>query len=771
MAYDSKTKSNGKEKAQKEPDGLREDFTSDLKEARAFMEPIQQQMDRDYDAYRNYMNQKEEHFKISDFFAYVETTVPIITNNRIRANVSSDYPDYVTHAKGLNDILDNTYDINNWDYMSQEVMRQALIYRSSYVYTGYDKEHKNGTGKLCINNVNPRWCMVDPSTTELDDSRFFFYVEPMRKTQVYKMYPFAKDKIEESLNTKGEPGSKGSWFKTWLGSVKNWLLFNNTNTTAKQVYYPGVQPEISEQDKHKNVIAYIHYWYRGDDDEWCVAYFADDVFLKQEENPFWHGCLPYDILSPIKDPLSMLGIPMNEQIDSMSVQRNEMMQYIVNNGKLHGNPPLLYNTTMGNVKDPQKLNEQAQGTGIIPINNPDMVPLNAIAEYMSVPVMPGYVTGIFDHLGALQDKITGVNDSFRGTQQASSGKEVQLQQEAAYTRIKTMIDRFELCNKKMAEKIIINAMQFLNQNRAFRIKGDYTKYEQPQQTQPGQQMPGMEQPSEQLPFEIKKVPTGVNQETGEPQFSKTEFFLYANPNEWTKLKPDEEDMEDEEDKKEMSTEEYASYKDAEKGFRILQMTVEIEAGSSLPQSRLARREEAMELFTAGAIDQESLLDMFDWADRDKVIKRMQEKQQQMAQVQAQTVQAETQGKMQLEQAKGQTQIQIEQMKIQGDLTKTHATNQANIQKQQMSNQGQAVEQGMQNTGGSMAEMIDKIRQDNPEAANMSDEELIAALTGAQQAPEQGGGLAQQLDQIRQQNPEAANLSDEELIQALQGGGQ
>lgn len=793
MAYASKKEEDrqsedkkSKSISEEEQAELLEQFKSDLAESNAYMKPIQQRMDKDYEQYRNWRGQgsdiSSDTFSVSDFFEYVETVVPIVTNNRIRALVHSDFPDYVTHAKGINDILDHTYDVNNWDYMSQEIFRQSLICRSGLIYTGFDDKYKNGTGKLCIDQVNMRWAWIDPNPTQLEDSRYFFCVTPKRKTQVFKEYPNKVDEIKASIqknkpssnNTNDNQGADG-WFKTWIGTIKNFLTFNGQNQ-AKILGNPfnEMQEELQEQQKHKNVIAFIEYWYRDDKDEWRKSCWADDVLLTDEPNPFWHGGLPYDILSPVKDLYSCLGVPMSEQIESMTLNRNLMMNYALSNSKLHAKPPLLFNTSFGNVKDPQKLKEMAD-EGVIPVSNPDMIDLNSVAAYMNVPVLPGYSVNIFDQLGAIKDAVTGVNDSFRGTQQATSGKEVQLQQEAAYTRIKTMIDQFELTNKKIAEKVIINAMQFYTQHRGFRIKGDYMKYDATQQIAQKQ--------GQELPFEVQPIAKGLD-EQGQPVHDRTEFFLFANPNEWTKL--DTEGVADDEEEGESDSEGETDDKPAEtngagrnadkgrksrqsedeqeeveKAFKVLQFTVEIEAGSSLPQSRLARREESTQLFQLGAIDQESLLEMFDWPDREEVMKRMQEQARQAQEAQAQAAQAEAQAKMQAEQMKIQAQMEMEQMKQQGEL-----------QKQEAANRGKVAEKGAENSGSSIAEMLGQIRQSNPDAANMSDEELISLLTGAQPSEQgsHGGGLAETLDQVRKSNPEAAELSDDELITALSGQG-
>ncbi len=47
-------------------------------------------------------------------------------------------------------------------------------------------------------------------------------------------------------------------------------------------------------------------------------------------------------------------------------------------------------------------------------------------------------------------------------------------------------------------------------------------------------------------------------------------------------------------------------------------------GSTLPTSQIQQREEAMELFKGGAIDQQDLLEKLNWSGRDELIKRMKE---------------------------------------------------------------------------------------------------------------------------------------------------
>jgi hypothetical protein len=700
-----------------EPAKLKERFTSDLQIAKKFMDPIHQKMDKYYEQYRNRWSDYDTKFQVSDLYSYTETVVPILTNNRVRSSVHSDYPDYVQHAQGMADILDNTYDINNWDYESQNVARMAEIYRSSMAYTGFDGDYKNGTGRLCIKSINIRWCYLDPGAVKLEDSSFFFYVEPMRKSKVVKMYPAKKKEIEDALGKSSAlsngTGKSNNWFTSWVNKFKNALSFTNDYTKANRLEEIVTLPELTEEEKHRNSVAFIHHWYRDDNDKWRVSFWADDVFLEDKDNPFWHERLPYDIYNPTKDILSSVGIPMAEHIENLNIEKNVMMQYIIDNAHLHANPPLMYNTTGGNIKDPQSLREQAKGTGVIPINNPDMVPLNAIAEYMNPPGMPNSALDLPDRLAQFEDRLTGVNDSFRGMSDATSGKEVQLKQEAAYTRIKTKIDNFELFNKCIAEKIIVNAMQFYKETRAFRIKGDYSKYNniiqaQDQQAQPVQ--PG-QQSQPEPPFAVKPIQTGTGPD-GQPVNNKKEFYMYANPNEWTKINPSIGD------EQETDGEDTPDQQDVEKAYKILQFTVEIEAGSSLPQSRMARREEAMELANAQMLDQEAVLDAYDWPHRDEIIKRMgeaaQAQQKAQADAQMQQQQQQAQAQMRMKQMELEQQAKLKQMELQNKTDTTAMNNNAKQQTAQQPKQG-------------LAEILDEIRKKYPEAANMSDQELLSAV--------------------------------------------
>jgi hypothetical protein len=684
---------------------LKERFTQDLTTATQYMNPIHQLMDKYYEIYRNRWNEDESRFQISDLYAYVETVVPILTNSRVRASVHSDYPDYVTNAAGMTDILDNIYDINNWDYESQEIARTAEIYRSAIAYTGWDGDYKNGTGKVCVKGVNIRWCYLDPAPSKFEDSSFFFYVEPKRKTAVIKEYPEKKKEIEASIGKRDnerDNNKSGRWFKTFVNRMKQFVTFNTETNAANMLRDYQTYPELTEEEKRKNAVAFIHYWYRDDDDKWRVSYWADDVFLSDEENPFWHDKLPYDIYNPTKDILSSMGVPMAEHIENLNHEKNTMMQYIIDNARLHADPPMVHNTAMGNIQDPRSLNEQYSKNGVIQINNPDMVPLNAMVDYMQPPTMPGYAIDLPDRYGVLEDRLTGVNDSFRGMADATSGKEVQLKQEAAYTRIKTKIDNFELFNKSIAEKLIVLAMQYYKETRAFRIKGDASRYDQ------------MAQMGE-LPFEIQGIPKGVGPD-GAPIMDKSEFYLYANPNEWTKIVEQPQEPQMGPDGQPVQTQEpegEPTKEDAQEAYKILQFTVEIEAGSSLPQSRLARREEAIELATAGFIDQQSVLDVYDWPDREEIIKRM-----------AEAAQAQQEAQMQAEMAKQEQAMQMKQMELQARSQEQQMNNEAKMQQTQMNNEAKAQGQPQQ---PDLASQLDQLREADPRLQALSDEELMALL--------------------------------------------
>jgi hypothetical protein len=655
---------------------VKERFFKDLETGKKFMEPIHQLMDKNYNMYRNRWEDSEGKIKVSDLYSYVETVVPILTNNRTRGNVKAEYPDYVKHAEGMGYILDHVFDTNNWDYKAQRVARMAEIYRSALVYTGYDETANNKTGKLCITEINPRWCYIDPAVTELEDSSFFIYVEPMRISKVVKMYPKKAKEIKErkengSYNTEG----KGNWFKNLFQSVANSLATFSGNQMAR--LGETTLPEMDEAEKRKNAIAFVHYWYRDDDDEWRVAYFADDIFLEDAENPFHHGRLPYDIYNPTEDILSSLGVPMSEHIENLNEEKNLLLSTIVKHGKKSVDPPMMVNTTAG-IKDTRALKDGGDN-GIIPIANPDYIPLNAIAQYMLPSQLPGFFDAMPDRFDAIIDKLTGVNDSFRGMSEATSGKEVQLKQEAAYTRIKTKVDNFEKFVKNMSEKIVVNAMQFLNTQSAFRVKGDYRQFENMNE--------------DETPFMVEPIQSGITPD-GQPEFNKQEFFLYANPNEWTQIEG-EQSQEGEEGTKE--------------AFRILQMTVEIEAGSSLPTSRMARREEALELFGAGVIDQQALLEAYDYPQREEIMKRMQEVQQ----------------------AQQEAQMMAEQEKM----AQQQAQSQAQMEQQLMMKQ-------------------------------MEQEAKVAQSQAKQEQPQQAPDLASQIDQLKQIVPELQNMSDEQIMQVI-----
>jgi hypothetical protein len=681
---------------------IKERFHKDLEIAKKFNDPIHQLMDKYYEQYRNRWSQKCD-FRVSDLFAYVETVVPILTNNRVRGEVKAEFPEYVKHAEGMGYILDHTFDNNNWDYNAGRIAKMAEIYRYSLAYTGYDTEAKNGTGKLCVDEINPRWCYVDPAVTDVQEGSFFIYAEPMRMTKAIKLHPKKAKEIKESINRKeglqhDDKSRSRNWFQSFFNSFKNFVSFNTTANTMTNYSDFEQMMELAEDDKRKESVAYIHHWYRDEDDQWRVTYYADDVFLEDVENPFWHGKLPYVPYVPCDDILSAVGIPVAEHIEQLNWEKNILMEGIIQSVRRSNDPPMLKNTAFGNTGDDQAMREKAQGTGIIHVNNPDMVPLNAIIDFVNLPQLPGGAFNLRDVLEAIEDKLLGTNDTMRGMGDATSGKEVQLKQEAAYTRIKTKIDNYEKFTKGISEMVIVNAMQFLDSEKPYRVKGDFKQYQDINQ--------------DETPFRVEGIQRGMSQD-GQPEYDKKEFFLYANPNEWTKIEEPEEDEQgnpiyemDDEGQSVFEEDGETQKQKVKEANRILQMVVEIEAGSSLPTSQSAKKEEAMELFGAGLIDQQAALEVIQYPNADEIIKRMSE-----------AAQAQQQAEMQAKQMEGEQQMQMKQMEIQ-----------AKMQQQQLKNQGDIQEERVEQQPD-LTSQLDQLRQIVPELAQASDEQIMQLLAG------------------------------------------
>ncbi|WP_339314617.1 hypothetical protein [Paenibacillus sp. FSL M7-0896] len=696
---------------------LRKRFLTDLDTSKKFMDPIHKQMDKNYDMYRNRWSDTSVPFRVSDLYDYVETVVPILTNSRTRSRVKSEFPDYVKHAEGMTFILDNTYDVNNWDYNAQRIARMAEIYRSAAAYAGYDDKANNGTGQLILKEINIRWCYLDPAVTELKDSSFFFYTEPMRRTKVISMYPDKKKDILKSIRDRKEDGSINSgdsrsktWFKELFSSIRSFVVPDGPNKfTAPSAVFDGLA-ELDENEKRANSVAFIHYWYRDDDDKWRVSYWADDVMLEDLDNPFWHEDLPYRLYNPTEDILSSIGIPIAEQFEQLNWEKNVLMSEIIRNVRRQNDPPSVYNTTFGNIKDPRDLQNKSRDGAPIGVNNPDMVPLNAIYDLLTVPAVAAGAFNLRAELDAMLDKTTGTNDTMRGMGDATSGKEVALKQEAAYTRIKTKVDNFEKFVKELSQLTIINAMQYLNTAKAYRVKGDYRKYqipEQPPMQQDQMMMPeGPEEPTS--PYDVKPIQEGVD-EQGQPVMNTKEFFLYANPNEWTQGTPDDD-----------GDPETTTKDEVKKAYRIIQLTVEVEAGSSLPQSRMARREEAKDLYTMQAIDQQALLEAYDWPEAEEVIQRMQQAAKQAAAAQAAQQQAEQQAQAQQKQVEMEFKAQQDAQNQQHQQAMNQQNNQAKMQQ---------IEGKEKANRPDIAAGLDKIREAVPELAGASDEQLLQLVAG------------------------------------------
>lgn len=71
---------------------------------------------------------------------------------------------------------------------------------------------------------------------------------------------------------------------------------------------------------------------------------------------------------------------------------------------------------------------------------------------------------------------------------------------------------------------------------------------------------------------------------------------------------------------------------AEPAIRMIDIDVKVSAGSTMPTNRMAKQSVAMELVKAGIYDAQAALDYVDDPKKDQIVKRMQQKEQQMIQM-------------------------------------------------------------------------------------------------------------------------------------------
>lgn len=425
--------------------------------------------DRDWDTQLNYWAGRQTQGKlawkpdvtINLIRPIIEAIVAHMTDADPTITVSAKSELFVDQADTMQQVMYQLWNDNDMSDKINLIVRDALIYGTSYAKTWYDKR-----AKLCrVEALDVRRIYPSKGATSVDDALYIIYADNVHKAVVESMFPEAKGKL-----------NGGTW-------DDNLTLFKNvtSNKLAGDIpgvgyiggAVPGIAPKsgpvqsVGKGKNEKDFVTYIEYWHRDKDprnwdDIWCTIA-ANGVVLSHKKNPFNHKKFPFVKLVDIGQTNTFFGMGEVQQLINPQNSLNARRSQIINLLMLGANPPFLV--------------PHNSGIPNITIANTPGIMLRYQAGSKPEWAQPMRVEPALFQLNELDkremEEISGVADITKGRapKGVTAAQGIALLSEEGKTMIRPKIRNFEMFLKRLGALMLSDAQQFMTEEQELRVAG------------------------------------------------------------------------------------------------------------------------------------------------------------------------------------------------------------------------------------------------------------------------------------------------------------
>ena len=560
-----------------------------------------ERMDDNLDYYENNGTWKNKSMptyraKVKDnrCFSNVESVLPIITDNRPKAEFSGNHPADKAVVDMLKEVYDAKYDDLDLELKTCLVVQKALVLSEGYWKIWFNPLLMGGMGDLDVQLVSPKLIFPDPDCCDplMKDARYVAYHAPVLLSDIVARYPKKANELRgkylakytngnDTNETPGEGGysTRGltaidtgdsqqgtTWVRTsaLLGTEKTTLteLWVDDKTLVEEtpdyiVYFDEMEAVERTDATWNEAIAsgrdfdiygakdlstigledgtrYMRKYPNG-----RIIVYCEDTLLRDEPSPYEHSRCPYVrfFRYPVPDKNYFYGEI--DMIKPLQDELNKRKSQIVDILQLTSNPPIIVNVLSGLNTD--KMTNRPGG--IWPVNTN----VDQAVKWLQTPNIPSALFVQTQQINDDIDTVSGIHDVTQGRNPTgiTAARAIDALQEATQTRPRLAARYLEYSLRHAAELMISIIWQYYREPRW-----------------------------------IKK------QTAGGVDYTEVNFYN-------TELKG---------------------------GIP----SVKIRTGSTLPVSKAVRQQQALDLYTTQAIDRRSLLEIFDWPDREEVLKRLGE---------------------------------------------------------------------------------------------------------------------------------------------------
>lgn len=531
-------------------------------------------------------------------FSEIQTIVALLTDTRPKIEALPEDPSDYQFAEIISNLLSYNWDHYNFSSTVAEAVTDASVFGTAIGYVPWNSELCDGLGDYEFKTIDPFFFYPDPNAEgRINDPQcgYVIMAKPEDVDKVRRQYPENAESITADLSDMETDFARDDQNQDILirSPVDNRVLLQdgsrNTSNKPNQVLVitlylrseEVVEQQIGEQlDPQTGLKTPLFQTKKKYPNGRCIKV-ANGVLLKDGDNPYKK--FPYARLVDYTLPREFWGSGEVEQLSSMQTTVNTAISYLLDILKLTANPIWVVDAEAG--VDEDNLTNQP-GLAVVKNKGGEV---RRESGTNAPPFIFDIVNLMMDRIGQKLSSTTEVSTGAVPSAN-SSGYAIEQLQEAAQTKIRPKARNLEVFLKDIGDLMFDRIMDNYTLPRVVRITND------------------QKAAAQYFKIQIEKVPMQdgeyKNVATVQPySFDQGTNSYQEQPPQTYELKS--------------------------------KMDLRFSVGTTLPFAKAQKAAMADKLFDKGIIDPEEYLTQLDYPNKEKILQGLAERQQQMAQQQAQ----------------------------------------------------------------------------------------------------------------------------------------
>jgi len=527
----------------------------------------------------------------------VQTILPIMTDAQPGFNVAPQEPRDHKFADMMGKLTQFWWNRNGMNMVLLDPLMDQMVKDIGYLKVIWDDEAANGAGDVHVAAISPESIYVPDSAKDFNtDCPWVIHEMWKPMGEVKRKFPDKAEEIKSSSKTKSQEDKDDTYKgdvtlvspidrKSPLSNVVDIEGDTGENDMIRifECWMDDYTIEEFEEETGEGVVKNSRYKYPNGK---VVQLLPDQkLLLDCTHNHRKDGKKPFVRFIDTIKPRSFYGEGVVGPMVDTQRNLNKTLAVIFDQLNLMSNPIWIIDTTCGVTS-----NDITNQVGLIITKVP-----GSEVRRLDAPQLPSYIMDLYGLMMQLLDQTSGVHDVTQGRKPAgvTAAAAINDLQEAAQTRIRLKERNLQVSLTSLGYLIISTMMQYYREPRVVKITGDggWPEY---------------------FEFYFKDVDKDENPDSPDDavQYVKKEYKYdeeskdYNQATEWEESEPS-------------------------KGM----FDVEVISGTALPFMKDKRSQLAMRLFEMGVIDEEALLKMIDWPEREETLRRIEERKKAMAEQQ------------------------------------------------------------------------------------------------------------------------------------------